>query len=173
MAEEPKPGAEVDSYCTKCKMVLAHTILAVNKGKIARVRCNTCQGEHAYKARPPGVKAPPKPKKKKEAKGFEKPTAESFEVLSKGKDLANARRYTVKEKFAQGDVVDHPTFGIGVVAAIRGPEKMDVSFQAGLKTLMHSKGAAPGLTKPLARRTAAEPAEEAEITTGATGTEPA
>ena len=33
-------GGEVDATCTRCKMELAHTILAMVGPKIIRVRCN-------------------------------------------------------------------------------------------------------------------------------------
>ena len=37
-----KTGGEVDCFCTRCKMVLAHTILAMVGDRPARVKCNTC-----------------------------------------------------------------------------------------------------------------------------------
>ena len=50
-------GGEVDAFCTRCKMSLAHTILAMVGTRIARVRCNTCGGDHAFR-REPGSEAP-------------------------------------------------------------------------------------------------------------------
>ena len=44
-----KTGSTVDSWCTKCKLVLAHTVEAMVEGKITRVHCNTCRGQHAYR----------------------------------------------------------------------------------------------------------------------------
>ena len=42
-------GGEVDATCTRCRMELAHTILAMVGQKIARVRCNTCGSDHVYR----------------------------------------------------------------------------------------------------------------------------
>src|SRR5262245_58672499 len=42
-----KVGDYVDGWCTRCKLVLRHTIEAIAGGKISRVHCNTCQGQHA------------------------------------------------------------------------------------------------------------------------------
>ena len=47
-----KVGGEVDVFCTRCKMELGHTILAMVGQTIARVQCNTCRGQHAYRAAP-------------------------------------------------------------------------------------------------------------------------
>src|SRR5262245_65118967 len=47
-----KVGGEVDAFCTRCKMTLAHTILAMVGQTIARVQCNTCGGQHAYRSAP-------------------------------------------------------------------------------------------------------------------------
>ena len=57
-----KVGGEVDSFCTKCQLVLAHTVHAVVGGRPVKVECNTCHGVHRYKggaglapARTPGA----------------------------------------------------------------------------------------------------------------------
>src|SRR5437868_11549887 len=52
-----KPGTEVDSYCTKCRMDLLHRIIAVHNGRIIRVECRTCGGHHNYR-RPKSAPAP-------------------------------------------------------------------------------------------------------------------
>src|SRR5438132_6192635 len=50
-----KVGGSIDSWCGKCKMVLAHTIEAMVGEKPARVTCNTCKSQHTYKAQAPGT----------------------------------------------------------------------------------------------------------------------
>src|SRR5438876_4707928 len=50
-----KPGGNVDSWCGKCKLVLAHTIEAMVGDKPVRVHCNTCKSQHSYKPNPPGA----------------------------------------------------------------------------------------------------------------------
>jgi hypothetical protein len=140
---ENRVGGDVDAYCTKCKMVLGHTILAMVGKRIARVRCNTCQGEHAYKAGPPGTKAPRA--RTGSSATREKAEVRPFSELFAGKDVAAARRYSAKELFEAGDVIAHPTFGTGLVQAARG-DKIDVVFESGEKKLVH--GLASG-SKPL------------------------
>ena len=43
-------GKDVLSFCTKCKLNLGHTIVAMKDAKhIAKVKCNTCATIQAYK----------------------------------------------------------------------------------------------------------------------------
>src|SRR5829696_8829141 len=51
-------GGEVDSWCTKCKLVLNHRIIAMVGGTPVRVECSTCNSHHNFRARAPGDKAP-------------------------------------------------------------------------------------------------------------------
>ncbi|MGB8933052.1 MAG: hypothetical protein WCC48_17540, partial [Anaeromyxobacteraceae bacterium] len=45
----PKVGGEVDALCTKCELVLAHTVIAMVGEVPVKVECNTCHGVHRYK----------------------------------------------------------------------------------------------------------------------------
>ena len=152
---ELKVGGEVDAFCTKCKLVLAHTVLAVWAGQIKRVRCNTCMGEHGYRRGAPGASAAkpahPRATAAPKSKAAAEPTVpRSYVELLAGRGASSARRYNLKEKFAVGELVQHPSFGLGVVGAARGLEKIDVAFPGGVKTLLHNKGAGPAeLAKPL------------------------
>jgi hypothetical protein len=44
-----KVGGEVDALCNKCELTLAHTVIAMVGDKPAKVKCNTCKGEHKYR----------------------------------------------------------------------------------------------------------------------------
>ena len=58
MAKPLRAGGEVDSWCTKCKLVLNHRIIALVGTTPARVECSTCSSHHNFRARAPGDKAP-------------------------------------------------------------------------------------------------------------------
>lgn len=134
-------GGEVDGYCTKCRMVLAHTIVAMVGEKIARARCNTCMGQHAFRAHPPGTAraATPGAGPARRSTRAPKEAVETlpFEAIFEGTDLARARKYSPRERFEGGDVLEHPTFGMGLVENARH-DKVDVVFRAGRKTLVHA-----------------------------------
>jgi hypothetical protein len=143
MSNVPRVGGEVDASCTKCKMLLGHTILAMMGSRIVRVRCNTCQGEHNFRTTGEKRRAP----RAKVATG--RPAARAAAVaaasggdldsLIKGKDISQPLRYQANQTFAKDNVIQHPSFGLGVVLEVRG-EKLDIMFNAGLKTLAHQRG---------------------------------
>jgi len=137
-----KVGKDVDAYCTSCRMELAHTILAMVGARIARVRCNTCQKDHAFRKNAPGTPAarPEKPAASpyKASPHKTSPSSVSIPQQLASLDASQARNYSPKESFAEGDILNHPTFGLGLVQTVRG-EKMDVAFKAFSKTLIHQK----------------------------------
>ncbi len=143
MSNVPRVGGEVDASCTKCKMLLGHTILAMVGSRIARVRCNTCQGEHNFrtggeKTRAPRASSAPK-RPAARAAAVAAASGGTLDALIKGKDISQPVRYHPAQAFGKDAVIQHPSFGLGVVISVRG-EKMDVMFDAGLKTLAHQRG---------------------------------
>ncbi|MDY7232881.1 hypothetical protein [Hyalangium rubrum] len=146
-----KVGGEVDALCTRCKLSLAHTILAMVGTKIARVRCNTCGGDHAYRSAP-GTTDRPSASTTSRASSSSRsstPRAEkpekvviSFEEQLAGKDIANAPKYSPKDTYKVDQVIQHPTFGLGLVTVVRG-DKVDIAFKSETKTLVHGRGGAP------------------------------
>ena len=130
-----RPGGNVDSWCGKCKMMLAHTIEAMVGDKPARVHCNTCKAQHTYKANPPKVAAAGGAARSTSAK----PRTTKYQSLLKGKDMAVARAYSIKERYEAGDVLQHPTFGTGVATAVKDITKVEVLFESGPKVLVHGR----------------------------------
>ena len=123
-------------------MLLGHTVLAMVGTRVARVRCNTCKGEHVYRASAPGTAK----KRSSSASGTKPParqTAASLDSLLEGRDMSHPHRYSIKDVFAKGEVVDHPTFGLGVVVDVRG-DRFDSVFREGVKTLAQRKAVAEG-----------------------------
>jgi hypothetical protein len=137
-------GGEVDATCTRCKMDLAHTILAMVGSKIARVRCNTCGSDHVYRgtqsssrsaaARPRSVSGEKTPK-----------TIVGFDEQLAALDVGKALDYRPDQAFVVDQVVRHPTFGLGIVRAVR-QDKMDVAFKSAERTLVQGRSA--GTARP-------------------------
>lgn len=144
-----KVGGEVDAFCTRCKLTLAHTILAMVGTKIARVRCNTCNGDHVYRSAPGVTDRPTASSSSRGGSGraassrADKPekVVISFEDQLAGKDVANAPKYSPKDTYKVDQVIQHPTFGLGLVTAVRG-DKADIAFKSETKTLVHGRGGA-------------------------------
>lgn len=137
-------GGEIDAFCTKCDLNLAHTIIAMVGTKVVKVKCNTCDSEHVYRGTQPLVKATSFAAPKKSASGATRAPAKklSWEDQFAGKDLGRAKKYSPRETFVVDDVVDHPTFGLGLVIAVR-VDKVDISFKQDTKTLVHGKAPPP------------------------------
>jgi hypothetical protein len=137
-----RAGGEIDAMCTKCKMILAHTILALEGGKPARVECNTCRGQHNYRS-PAGESKAASPRAAGTTRSAEPRESSSRTRVSFDDQLAAksgfARPYSPKSKFSVDDTVSHPTFGTGFVVIVR-QDKIDVTFRAGTKTLVHARG---------------------------------
>ena len=189
-----RTGGEIDSLCGKCKMTLAHTILAMVGDKVVRVQCNTCGSQHNFKAPPGSSETASRPRASASASGgtsrsggasgsgsgsAAKASAAvtkitmSFEQLMSQKHLGPAKRYSPKDTYVVDDVIDHPSFGFGIVTGARG-DKVDVLFKMAEKTLVHGRGGAPA-AKPVFDRpksTVTGPADKpmsAQTSAGASG----
>ena len=118
-------GAEVEAYCTKCKMDRLHVISTLKSGgNINKVMCRTCDGTHLYRLpKGDGKKAPSKRRKK-------------GAVIVSPADLKKAKPYAMDAVFKAGDIIQHATFGPGSVIEVRSGGKMEVGFEFGGKTLV-------------------------------------
>jgi hypothetical protein len=135
-----KPGSNIDSWCGKCKLVLAHTIEAMVGDKPARVHCNTCKSQHAYRPGPPGKTTRQKGEAgERTPRQPGKPRTSKYQSLLNSKSASVPRTYSPKEKYQEGDVLEHPMFGRGVATAIKEGSKIEVLFESGSKTLIHER----------------------------------
>lgn len=145
-------GDEVDSYCTTCKIVLAHRVVAVVDDKPEKVICKTCEKKHKYRPNPPKSRA------KKAATGAKKtsrktttakkkttrtrktkdPTVVWEEALA-DKNISNAKMYSMGDVFDQDDIIEHDKFGHGLVKEIHAEGKMEVLFKEGTKLLVFGR----------------------------------
>jgi hypothetical protein len=141
MPTPPLVGKNVDSWCTKCKLVLAHTIEAVVSGRITKVHCNTCGGQHAYRARPPGAGGGGSgTRSARTSRTRSAPAVVLYSDLIRGRDAGAARPYSSSERFAARELIRHPSFGLGVITSLKDVNKIEVLFADGAKTLIHRRG---------------------------------
>lgn len=142
-------GDNIDAYCLKCKLLLAHVILFKVDGVVSRVKCKTCGAEHKYR---PGGGATVK-KERGERVVAKKPAASksasaSKQMLSDAQaaqawDLkirnrkadAPVHAYSIYETYKTGDIINHPTFGLGFVEKILSDKSMSVLFSNSIKLL--------------------------------------
>lgn len=162
-------GSIVESICGKCNDVMGHTIMAMVGSDIIKVECRVCKSQHKYRppTRTAGGKSTvtmkrgrdgepassrqsaisdasrplaPKPKKKSTAQLAAQESFESWQAAMRQNEEATPRPYAMSAQFAPGELIQHPTFGIGFVKGTIPPDKMDVLFEVGLKRLLCNKG---------------------------------
>lgn len=133
-----KVGGEVDALCTRCELVLAHTVHAVVGGKPVKVECNTCHAVHRYRGGANG-RSSAGPAAKVERATRERAAVVAFEELLSARDVRSAKPYSPKATYAVDEVVDHPTFGRGFVSALRDGGKIEVTFRSDVKLLVHGR----------------------------------
>jgi hypothetical protein len=150
--EQFSVSKEVVCYCGRCRMDLGHTITSTLNGKPAKVICRTCRSEHIYRGKK-GITEPLKqgedvpylkegsgsgPTRKRVAS--DQPKAVPVEVEWQRQMNATNKAiqpYAADQKFAAGDKLSHPTFGMGVVQKLVYPNKVEILFQSDLKILIH------------------------------------
>ena len=64
---ELRLGDVIDDYCSRCRLLTNHSIVALVNGHPAKVHCRTCYNEHPYRQ----GKAPEKRKSTAKAKLFD------------------------------------------------------------------------------------------------------
>lgn len=142
MTDELHAAGDVDSWCTKCRMWLAHTIVAMVAGVPKRVLCNTCHGEHAYRPHPPGEKPKAKASGVRKGRAPAKPRASKvseWESKVGGRDRRDAIPFNAKATFETDQLMDHSKFGIGLIVATLADKKIKVLFESGDKILVHNR----------------------------------
>jgi hypothetical protein len=154
MAKPLKAGGEVDSWCTKCKLVLNHRIIAMVGSTPVRVECSTCNSHHNFRARAPGEKAPSAGGSSRAASGASSagprstrgPTKAQQAVMDRertweksvnGRAVSEFRPYRVSEIFEEGDLVRHSKFGDGIVTRLLEGKKVEILFKDDARTLAH------------------------------------
>jgi len=142
MAKALAAGGEVDSWCTKCKLVLNHRIIAM-LGKVpATVECSTCSSHHKFRARAPGEKAPAKePKEGATPRATRPPRGptqrellvrereQTWEKAVNGRAPNDFKAYRLSSMFEEGELVRHTKFGDGVVMRVVDARKIEVLFK--------------------------------------------
>lgn len=96
----------------------------------AKVKCNTCEGEHKYHR--------PAAAKKSTTKKVVAPRAtgqKDWQELRTKIEEVKAVDYSMDSSFKVNTVIKHPIFGLGLFEKIIGDQKMEVIFEDGRKKL--------------------------------------
>jgi hypothetical protein len=105
-------GGDIDSYCTKCRLNLGHTVVAMVGGAVVKVKCKTCGSIHKFRDMTPQArtlrrKEPARPKSHIPVQALWETAVEG----AAGPDLP----YDMSSQYKSGDVIMHSVFGKGIV----------------------------------------------------------
>ncbi len=139
-------GQEILAYCGKCKLDLMHNIIAHkegNSGPVAKCQCRTCNAIHGFRAAKGSagtVKARTAAAKRAPRQKVEQVPC-NVEWKRQLEEAANKPEmpYSISASFGQGDILNHPKFGVGVVQQLKDSTKVEVLFQDDVKVLVHNK----------------------------------
>lgn len=127
-------GSEIYSYCGKCKEPTTHVVLnMLDEESMGKLQCPVCKAKHNYRD-PEKVAA-----KLAAAAAKIQPTPEEIWKAAMEKSGGNCRAYAMTEAFVAGEVIEHPTFGKGVVDVLIDNNKINTIFEDGVKLLMHAQ----------------------------------
>jgi hypothetical protein len=126
-------GADIQSTCRKCGDVW-HLVIAISEGQIAKVECKDCGARHRY--RPVGSKSIGA----RRASTMRRRPASKNPSRIVAADMSRPRRsFQTSDAYEVGDRIIHSSFGEGVVQQRIGATKVEVLFEAGLKTMIHDR----------------------------------
>ncbi len=145
-----KVGGDIDAFCSRCDLDLAHTVVAIHNGKPVQTKCNTCGAFHKYrraKAADSGVRPRVARTRGDGRDGASRPKRETSSLGWKRQWDAQMREvdnraiaiYRPSASFDKESVLQHPRFGVGVVQQILTPQKMSVLFRDGPRTLLMNR----------------------------------
>jgi hypothetical protein len=152
----PKPlrvAGEVDSWCTKCRLVLNHRIVSLKNTKPYQVECLTCRAQHLWRPHAPGEKPAPADAATRgrttmsssappPGRGSRAPRIapaarleQQWEKAIAGHGVNEFKAYAVSASFSEGDLLRHKKFGDGVVTRVIDAHKVEVLFRDEARTL--------------------------------------
>ena len=106
-----KLGDRVEQMCVTCNEERGHIVASLSKtGKVTRVSCPMCGSRVPYRM------------------GTTPRTSTKV-----------AAPYDRARIYSKGQMLIHPTFGVGEVTAIIEPQKMDVLFADRMRRLVHAE----------------------------------
>lgn len=142
--ELPAVASNYHYFCKKCDVDRYHKVLAHPTASSAKLECEVCGKKVSFKLPKKKVSKKKTVKKKtvkKKTRRTSKASQESEIWINLKKDLgeASAHPYAMTDYFPVSSVIDHPKFGLGFVM-VSHVKKIEVSFEKGIKVLVHQKG---------------------------------
>jgi hypothetical protein len=137
-------GSVLDCFCPKCENQTEHTVVSATKRRVREVKCEVCQFVHKYsnikkKAGKRSAAVTAKRGRRKKL-GTDEPfvSGSEWEEEMVKKKFVEPVDYRLGGSYAEGTLIQHPNFGVGVVKRIISDHKIESLFKAGRKVLVQN-----------------------------------
>ncbi len=120
----------IEEWCPVCREIKPHAIIGNDK-----IACAACNHEHRREGEVP-VQTAARSLLTAEDKSSPEALEAAWKRLTDGADV---QPYSIRLKLAEGDVIKHTKFGIGIVIEMSDSTKAEVLFSDGLKRLVCGK----------------------------------
>jgi len=134
-------GKNIDAFCLRCQLSLAHIVLYEVGGMVRGVKCKTCGTEHRYQGPAPEKRRSIPAVRRNGAGSAPRPrTVRPADVRQwEARNAAITQDvvvwdYKLTERYEKGDVISHPLFGRGFAESITA-DGMEVLFREGRKRM--------------------------------------
>ncbi len=119
-----------------------HTVIALVGRLPKRVQCALCESQHNYRSTR-GNSRPSTPRSTQPESRRKSASRWQVELAQKAQTDIQPRAYDTAETFDLGDVIDHPSFGMGIVKEVIPGGKVKILFSSGKRLLAHSRSDDP------------------------------
>lgn len=123
--EKPKysVGADVESWCGKCKEMRLHHIVAMLGDLPKQVSCAMCKSRHGYRSEPlhrgeTAKKDPKTPPRSPAINAEARRQRELRQKLESELDAVASKVFDPKDNFKSGQVIVHPKYGRGKIETV-------------------------------------------------------
>jgi len=123
-------GDPIEDRCTKCRKNTRHIIIAMGEAGPAKLQCTICSRQRKYLSTPTAKKA--STRRAIDCKDAER---SEWKNLRPGMNSAEAMDYSMTAAYKVKALIKHPLFGLGLVQRIVGPQKVEILFEDGKKTM--------------------------------------
>jgi hypothetical protein len=134
-------GRNIDTFCSRCRLQLAHIVLYEVGGSVHGVKCKTCGSEHRYHGPRPEAKrnVPAGRRLGNDPAKMQRPVrpadSRQWEARNASKSSdAVVWEYKWTDNYEKGDVIAHRQFGRGFVEKV-STDSMEVLFREGRKQM--------------------------------------
>jgi hypothetical protein len=131
-------GGYIEAWCPRCNLKSGHTIIAIVDNSPVKLKCNACDEHHSLSSKPSGKRQIKQNSSALKSRSKEVTYEEYLSRLTGG-DPDNSTKYNIKGNFIKDEIIDHLSFGIGIVLSVINFNKINILFKDGPRLLIQNQ----------------------------------